>query len=1214
MHRKACYLRWNCLTHSRISIDEKQMKKISNNKTRLLTTLLIGSIFLFAFSTASAQNWRLVDTKYPTIDNVVIAYSVADFGVTGDGITDVTQQFQDLLNELGDLGGGTLFVPEGQYVIRGNLLLPKGITLRGEWKKPEKGEPVTGTVLMAYAGKGQEDATPFITMEPSSAVMDLAIWYPEQTASNITPYPPTVEFGKPNYFGNENCNAKNITLVNSYSGIVFSRKNGGTCPTINGVYGTPLSRGIEIDNIVDVGRIEWIDFSPDYWAGSGLPNAPSIDGDHKAWIYENGTGVVMRRNDWSYTSFVNVDGYNKGFHAVESITSPGAHPNGHNYAMTFTNCKIGLDISAANAVGLMCTGIKTVNCETGIAVENAASGVVQLHTCSLGATKNAILVDESSSTRLMVIQSEINTGAVNVSGGTFTVTDSDFNNAAPQISIMKNARAIITGNRFAHTAHVVETSIFKNIVDHTPVNTKLLPKIMEIAAETHKPSRIELYVATSAPYNAVANGIVDNTLAIQSALDHAAADGGGVVFLPPGKYKVLGNLVIPSGVELKGSVDVSTTPTGPGSILEVYADKNNPDGEPFLKLSENSGIRGIVFNYPEQLITNLPGIAKYPYCLQATGANTYMINIGMRAVDKGVDLFSYPSDNHYIDYMAGHAFDVGIRVGGGTANGKIYNTQFNVIAYAAGDESKYGSWPNSVGDGGPAYDYGFANFNFMILGDCKDQLLYNNFHYGSKNGMVLSDVDGAGPSGLSIGSGIDGARNALVINAVGNGGFDFVNTQIVSIGNTNTKYIETGSGYTSGVTLYNADFWGNPSNGIYMDGGEFLLQLVNFNQPGQQRLALLNGDSLYIEASSVNPVNQLLAGGTEPRFSIHSSIVDPTGIVKANCDLWVNNMGNAPEVAFESAIGRSLWQVSASHNTANAIQAIDANPTTRWYTGGPQTSGQWFTINFGKREKIEQIILDVKGSPSDSPQKYALYVSDNGTDWYGPGVSGTGADVMTIVSFPSSTVQYVRIVQTGSKGNWWSIHEVYAFGSESPVSVAGIGLEEPEITLPIESSYDAHPEFLPETPANQTVFWKSNRTNIATVDVDGKITGIASGVATITAISMDGIKKANVKVIVGDGTITAIDENNRNDDVLKLFPNPASGNISLSYWLDKTQDVSAEVFNMAGVIVRTTTIPSHAGENLVSFSLEGFSPGVYFLRLRTEESIQMKKLVLHNKL
>ncbi|WP_169513383.1 glycosyl hydrolase family 28-related protein [Flexithrix dorotheae] len=1176
-----------------------------------LTRTLFSCIFLIAFSKLQAQDWRLVNTKYPTIDNVVIAYSVADYGITGDGTTDVTSQFQDLLDQLGNLGGGTLFVPEGKYVIKGNLLIPKGITLRGEWKKPEKGEPIVGTILMVYAGKGNEEETPFITMEPSSAVMDLAFWYPEQVPSAIVPYPPTIEFGKPNYFGNENCNAKNITLINSYAGIVFSRKNGGTCPTINGVYGTPLSRGIEIDNIVDVGRIEWIDFSPDYWAVSGLPNSPSIDGDHKTWIYENGTGIVMRRNDWSYTCFVNIEGYNKGFHAVESITSPGAQPNGHNYSMNFANCKTGLAISSANSVGLMFTGINTVQCETGIAIENSSSGVVQLHTCSFEATKNAILVNESASTRLMILQSDINSGAVSVSGGTFTASDCDFSNQSPQISIIKNARAIITGNRFSQDVQIEETSIFKNKIDHSPVSMKKLPELKEIIPETHKPSRLELYIVTNAPYNAVADGITDNTQAIQTALDQAAADGGGVVFLPPGKYKILGNLVIPSGVELKGSVDVSTTPTGPGSILEVYADRDNPAGEPFLKLSENSGIRGIVFNYPEQLITDLPGVAEYPYCLQTTGNNTYMINIGMRAVHKGVDLFTYPSDNHYIDYLAGHVFDVGIRVGGGTQNGKIYNSQLNVIAYAVGDESKYGGWPNSVGDGGPAYDYGFNNFDFMILGNCKNQTLYNNFHYGSKNGMILSDIDGTGPSGLSIGSGIDGSRNALIIDAVGSDGFDFVNSQIVAIGDQNTKYIETGANYTSGVTLFNADFWGNPSNGIAMNGGLLTLQEVNMSQPGQQRMALLNGDSLFIEASSIYPVNQLIANGTEPKLAIHSSVVDPSGINENNCALWINNIGNVPEISPESAIVRSGWTVSASNNTENTLLAIDGSNATRWDTNSSQDSAQWFTINFGKPEKIEQIILDVAESPFDSPQKYELYVSDNGNDWYGPGTSGSGADIMTIVSFPSTTVQYVKIVQTGSKGNWWSIHEIYAFGNEVPVSVTGISLDDQEIAIPIDSVYELKASIEPVNAENQIVFWQSDKENIASVDSNGKVTGISNGTATITAISMDGVKKATLTVIVGDGQLTSIEKVQNTEDAsnLKLFPNPSSGKVSLSYWLYNSQEVFAEVYNMAGAMIKTKAFTSKAGENLTELYLGGLSPGVYFIRFYTDDKIQSKKLI-----
>lgn len=108
-------------------------------------------------------------------------------------------------------------------------------------------------------------------------------------------------YGRDGVWGNEYCNVRHVTLVNSYSGIILSRKNGGGCPNIYDVYGTPLSRGIEIDNIADVGRFEQIYFSPDYWAGSGLEGAPKAGSAFTDWIYQNGVGITMRRNDWSYT-------------------------------------------------------------------------------------------------------------------------------------------------------------------------------------------------------------------------------------------------------------------------------------------------------------------------------------------------------------------------------------------------------------------------------------------------------------------------------------------------------------------------------------------------------------------------------------------------------------------------------------------------------------------------------------------------------------------------------------------------------------------------------------------------------------------------------------------------------------------------------------------------------------------------------------------------
>ena len=54
-----------------------------------------------------------------------------------------------------------------------------------------------------------------------------------------------------------------------------------------------------------------------------------------------------------------------------------------------------------------------------------------------------------------------------------------------------------------------------------------------------------LFDVTAAPFHAAGNGIADDTDAIQQALDEAGESGGGVVYLPPGTYR----LTIPSNRE-----------------------------------------------------------------------------------------------------------------------------------------------------------------------------------------------------------------------------------------------------------------------------------------------------------------------------------------------------------------------------------------------------------------------------------------------------------------------------------------------------------------------------------------------------------------------------------------------------------------------------------------------------------------------------------------
>jgi hypothetical protein len=990
---------------------------------------------LCQFQMVIAQKWELITSQYATADAFVAGFNVADDGATGDGTTDVTAIFQTRLNELGQSGGGVLFVPEGKYVIKGNLNIPKGVTLRGEWEKPEKGKPVKGTVLMAYSGKGNNASASLITMEPTTGVMDLNIWYPEQHPDNIVPYPPSITFGKTSYWGNDYCTAKNITLVNSYEGIILSRSNDGGCPNMYNIYGTPLNTGIEIDKISDVGRIEWIDFSPDYWSGSGLPDSPQKGSAFEDWIYNNGKGILMMKNDWSYTCFVSVEGYNTGFLASGSSNSGAIGPNGHNYGMTFRNCKNAVSLTGIANSGIMFTNITAENCENGFVLAPNVASVLHINNCDLNVQKAAVISDEAATTRILLHQTRIQNGTVTILGGVLSSSDSDYDNAAPQIIIGNNAAADITGNRFKDPVQIQSNSMFECIVDHAPLSFEKLPDVPRIHPEEQKqrPDRPAFYLATAAPFNAKGDATTDNTEAIQKALDQAALEGGGIVYLPPGKYKVLGNLTVPSGVELKGSLDVRSAPTTPGTTLEVYAGRGDATADPFLKLSPRSGLRGIVFNYPEQNSGDLPDIPEYPYCIQATGSDVYVVNVGLRAVYKGLDLFTYPCDNHYVDYLAGHAFREGIKIGGNSRNGKVCNLQFNVIVYACGYQSKFGSWPNSIEAGNPkAYSYSSGYLDFMIVDDCENQLLYNNFGYGSQRGTVFTSKTGKGASGIALGHAIDGARRALSLESLDMDGFDFINSQLVALKEAdgdNSRFIETASSFAGRASIFSCNYWGNAQEAVVMENGNLNLYLSNFTNPGQRDFtSLTSGAKLNLVNSVIRPINPLLKGDITG-LSVQSSITEANGIVTTNCALWKNNLPFNVKVSTVNSLNRTGWIASASVNNAGAQSAIDGNATTRWTAGAQKdNNGAWFSVDMRKKITFSKIVLDHSLSANDFPEEYKVYVSNDGRNWGNAIVTLKGSNSTTICSLPEQTAQYVKIeLCSTTKTNYWSIHEFYVF-------------------------------------------------------------------------------------------------------------------------------------------------------------------------------------------
>ena len=87
------------------------------------------------------------------------------------------------------------------------------------------------------------------------------------------------------------------------------------------------------------------------------------------------------------------------------------------------------------------------------------------------------------------------------------------------------------------------------------------------------------------------------------------------------------------------------------------------------------------------------------------------------------------------------------------------------------------------------------------------------------------------------------------------------------------------------------------------------------------------------------------------------------------------------------------------------------------------------------------------------------------------------------------------------------------------VSVTSVTLNKTATSIQVGGTETLTATVLPEDATNQNVTWKSDKPEIATVDANGKVTGVKAGEATITVTTEDGGKTATCKVTVPEPEI-----------------------------------------------------------------------------------------------
>lgn len=556
--------------------------------------------------------------------------------------------------------------------------------------------------------------------------------------------------------------------------------------------------------------------------------------------------MIMRRIDWSYSAYVTIEGYNIGL-ALRPSRHDGFYPNGQSYKFTLQGCKTGVYVECSSYAGYQFTRFDIQQAETGVYLGTLANQADMFHTCSIDASGDAIFSEGTA--KVLMMSSDIQQGTVRLNGGYLSVINSDFTSTTTNhIELSSGVHgASILGNSFAGGARISEITPYPVNIDHTPLTVDPMPAYDYKKPETgYNAAKSDLYVVTKSPYYAQADGTTDDTAAFQTALTDAAVGGGGIVFVPGGNYRLDGTLVIPVGVELRGVFDVPHGTSARGSVLNVYAGRNQENGTPFIQIESGAGIRGLTFHYPEQIYdandTVNYGMVPYPFMIRGLGSDVYVINVAATIPYQLLDLATYRCDNHYIDYILSTALKTGIHVGNGSVDGQIHNCQFNPSSYTH-QGLYYDSIPFNTSDGIHAILW--RDSTPYLFGNMSGEVLHENFVFGGVRGIHLVEEGGFGPSGHCMGMGVDQCTNAMQIDDIGSGGLDMINSQIVTVNGTDGRYLETGVSFDDTFRMFGSAGWGTHEFSAVINGGDVKLQLFHLARDGESgAFKVLNDASL----------------------------------------------------------------------------------------------------------------------------------------------------------------------------------------------------------------------------------------------------------------------------------------------------------------------------------------------------------------------------------
>jgi len=142
------------------------------------------------------------------------------------------------------------------------------------------------------------------------------------------------------------------------------------------------------------------------------------------------------------------------------------------------------------------------------------------------------------------------------------------------------------------------------------------------------------------------------------------------------------------------------------------------------------------------------------------------------------------------------------------------------------------------------------------------------------------------------------------------------------------------------------------------------------------------------------------------------------------------------------------------------------------------------------------------------------------------------------------------------------------------------------------------------TPLSAATYVSGQGTSSYTVDW-----GVGNATVSLTASNACGNATRNYAATTScreSGEIAATDNTSR----IKLYPNPAAEQVTVSYLAEETEEVSILMKDVSGRLIYSTIMKSQAGENTMQMEVSKLAKGVYMVEVKSNTAQDQIRLVV----